>query len=111
MKLVTYCPNVSIETIFMSMEYSQQNEPHKLALNLLQRLDFRSSCKHFALQNLPIYYTVKNIKQQYKNNKLKMIALTWNGEFELPDGFYSVARYSDIQDNIEYIIKTGTIIN
>ena len=31
-----------------------------------------------------------------------MIAPTWNDEFELPDGSYSV---SDIQDCIEYIIK------
>ena len=40
--------------------------------------------------------------KQYKNNKLKIIAPTWNLEFELPDGSYSV---SDIQDYIEYIIK------
>ena len=31
-----------------------------------------------------------------------MIAPTWNDEFELPDGSYSV---SDIQDYIKYIIK------
>ena len=36
-----------------------------------------------------------------KNNKLKIIAPTWN-KFELPDGSYSV---SDIQDYIEHIIK------
>ena len=53
-------------------------------------------------QNLFIYYTLKNIRKQYKINKLKIIALTWNDEFKLPDGFYSVL---DIQDYIEYIIK------
>ena len=37
----------------------------------------------------------KNIRQQYKNNKLKTIAPTLNDEFELRDGSYSV---SDIQD-------------
>ena len=31
-----------------------------------------------------------------------MIAPTWNDEFELPDGFYSV---SNIQDYIVYIIE------
>ena len=36
------------------------------------------------------------------NNKLKIIASTWNDEFELPDGFCSE---SDIQDYIEYIIE------
>ena len=32
----------------------------------------------------------------------KISALTWNGEFKLPDGSYSV---SDIQDYFEYIFK------
>ena len=44
----------------------------------------------------------KKIRKQYKNNKLKIIAPTWNNEFELPDSSYSV---SDIQDYVEYIIK------
>ena len=55
-----------------------------------------------ALQNLSIYYTWKNIRQQYKNNKLKIKPQSWNDEFELPDGYFSV---SDIQDYMEYIIK------
>ena len=48
------------------------------------------------------YYTWKNIRKQYKNNKLKIIVSAWNYEFELPDSSYSV---SDIQDYIEYTIK------
>ena len=48
------------------------------------------------------FYTLKNLRKQYKNNKLKIIAPTRNDEFELPDGSYSV---SDIQDYIKYIIK------
>ena len=91
-----------METKFMNMENNKTNEPHKFVLNLLQRLDLRSSDKYVALENLSIYYTWKNIRKQYKNNKLKIIAPTWNDEFELPDGSYSV---SDIQDYIEYIIK------
>ena len=65
-------------------------------------VDENSSNKHVAFQNLSIYYTQKTIRKQYKNNKLKIIAPTWNGEFELPDYSYSV---SDIQDYIECIIK------
>ena len=42
------------------------------------------------------------MRKQCKNNKLKIIALTWNDEFELPDDSYSM---SDIQDYIEFIIK------
>ena len=52
------------------------------------------SASHVILQNLSIYYTWK-IRKQYKNNKLKIIPITWNDEFELPAGSYSV---SEIQD-------------
>ena len=55
-----------------------------------------------ALLNLSIYYTWKNIKNSYNNNKFKISAPTWNDKFELPDGSYSV---SDIQDYFEYILK------
>ena len=65
----------------MSMENSKTNELHKFVLNLSQRLDLRGSNKHIAFQNLSIYYTRKNIRKQYKNNSLKIIAPTWNDEF------------------------------
>ena len=41
-------------------------------------------------------------KKSYKNNKFKILAPTWNEEFELPDGSYSV---SDIQDYFKYILE------
>ena len=55
-----------------------------------------------ALANLSIYYTWKNIKWKYNNNKLKISAPTWNDTFDLPDGSYSIA---DIQDYFEFIRK------
>ena len=58
--------------------------------------------KSIALSNLSIYYTRKNIKSSYKNNKFKISATTWKNEFELPDGSYLV---SDIQDYFEWILK------
>ena len=67
-----------------------------------QRLDLRKPSKHVSLQNLSIYYSWKNIRKQYKNNKLKTIAPTWNNEFDIPDGSNSML---DIQDYIKYIIK------
>ena len=57
-----------METIYMNMENSKTNEPHKFVLDFSQRLDLISSGKHVALQNLSIYYTWKNIRKQYKNN-------------------------------------------
>ena len=65
-----------MEAVFMTTESSKKNESHKLVLNLSQKLDLKSSNKHVALQNLSIYYTWKNIRKQYKNNKLKIIAPT-----------------------------------
>ena len=91
-----------MEIIFMNTENRKTNEPHKFVLDLSQRLDLRGSDKHVALQNLSIYHTWKNIRKQCKNNKLKIIAPTWNDEFELPDGSYSVP---DIQVYIKFIIK------
>ena len=55
-----------------------------------------------ALANLNIYYTWKNIKSKYNNNKFKISAPTWNDTFDLPDGSYSIA---DIQDCFEFIMK------
>ena len=54
------------------------------------------------LSSLGIYYTWKNKKRLYNNNKFKISASTWNNKFELPDGSYSV---SNIQDYSEYILK------
>ena len=55
-----------------------------------------------ALANLSIYYTWKNVKSTYNNNKFKISAPTWNEKFDLPDGSYNI---SEIQDYIEYTIK------
>ena len=55
-----------------------------------------------ALANLSIYYTWKNIKSAYNNNKFKISAPAWNDEFDLPDGSCSIL---DIQDYFKYIIK------
>ena len=53
--------------------------------------------------NTLLYETLAfNIKRSCKNNNFKISATTWNEEFELTDGSYSV---SDIQDYREYIIK------
>ena len=94
MKLNNYCLNISLETKFMNTENSKMNEPHKFVPNLSQRLDLARSNKHVALQNLSIYLRWKHTKKHHKNNKLKLVATTWNDESELPDSFYSA---SDIQ--------------
>ena len=86
----------------MNSKNSKISDPHRLLLNLTHKIDLRRKYKYIALSNLSIYYTWKNIKQPYKNNKFKISAPTWNEEFELRDGSYSI---SDIQDYFEYIFK------
>ena len=91
-----------MDTIFMNSENRSTSKPLILKLKLTDELDLSIGKKVIALSNLSIYYTWKNIKSSYNNNKFKMSAPTWNDEFELPDGSYSI---SDIQDYFEYILK------
>ena len=60
-----------------------------------------------ALANLSIYYTWKNIKPEYNNNKFKISAPTWNDTFHLTDGSGSI---SDIQDYFEFNITKQEIL-
>ena len=89
-----------MDTIFINSENSKTPKPHVLTLKLTNILDLRLGEKVIALSNLSIYYTWKNIKNLYNNNKFEISAPTWNNKFELPDGSYSI---SDIQDCFEYI--------
>ena len=89
-----------MDTMFMNSKNSGTSDPQILLLNLTDKINLKSSDKYVALSNLSIYYTWKNIKKSYKNNKFKISAPTWNEEFELPDGSCSV---SDIQDYFDYI--------
>ena len=91
-----------MDTIFRNSENSKTSEYHVLLLKLTDKLDLRRGQKTVALSNLSIYYTWKNVKSSYNNEKFIISAPTWSDEFELPDGSYSI---SDIQDYFEYILK------
>ena len=80
-----------MDTIFMNSENSKTSKPVVLALKLTNKLDVRLGEKVVALSNLSIYYTWKNIKNLYNNNKFKISAPAWNDKFELPDGSYSIS--------------------
>ena len=49
---------------------------------------------------------MEKYKKSYKNNNLEISALTWNGEFELPDGSYFVSDIQDYFEDIECIEDT-----
>ena len=84
-----------MDTIFMNSENRRTSEYHVLELKLADKVDLRMGQKSVALSNLSIYYTSRNIKNSYNNNKFKISTPTWCDEFELPDRSYSI---SDIQD-------------
>ena len=91
-----------MNTIFMNFKNNKTSDPHRLLVTLRDKIDLRRKDKYIPLSNLSIYYIWKNIKKSYKNNKFTTSAPTWNEEFELPDGSYSI---SDIQDYFEYVLK------
>ena len=86
----------------MNSENSNTSEPHILILQLTDKLESTRGEEIIALSNLSIYYTWKNIKSSYNNNKFKVSATTWNDKFESPDG--SLCFVSNIQDYFEYIL-------
>ena len=91
-----------MKTFFMNTKNSKTNEPHRLKYNLIDKLDLKNPNKNMALASLSIYYTWKNVKSIYDNNKFKISAPTWNDTFDLPDGSYNIPA---IQNYIEHIIK------
>ena len=80
-----------MDTTFMNSKNSKTSDPHRLLLNLADKINLTRSDKYVALSNLSIYYTEKNMKKLFKNNKFRISAQTWNEEFELPDGSYSIS--------------------
>ena len=80
----------------MNTENSKTNEPHKFRLTLADKRNLKDPNENMALANLSIYYTWKNIKFLYNNNKFKISAPTWTGKFYLPDGSYSISDISKL---------------
>ena len=84
-----------MNTIFMNSKNSLTSDPRRLLLSLTNKLNLKRSAKHVALSNLSIYYTWKNVKMSYKNDKFEISAPTLSEEFELLDGSLYL---SDIQE-------------
>ena len=63
-----------METIFLNTENSKTNEPNKFIYQLTDKLNLKTpNNKYIGLVNLSIYYTWKNIKSEYNNNKFKYL--------------------------------------
>ena len=67
----------------MNSENNKTSDPNRLLLNLLDKISLKRSDKYVVLNiNFSIYYTWKNIKKSYKNNRFKISAPTVKKEFE-----------------------------
>ena len=53
----------------MNSENSETSELHRFKMDLTDKLNLKDPKKNKALANLSIYYTWKNIKSEYNNNK------------------------------------------
>ena len=71
----------------MNTKNSNRNESHRFRLTLADKVNLKHPNKIWTLHQLTIHL---------------ISAPSWNNEFDLVDGSYSV---SDIQDYVEYIIK------
>ena len=87
----------------MNTENTKTNESNKFIYQFTNKRNLKTpKNKNIGLVNLSIYYTWENIRSEYNNNKFKISAPTWNDNFDLPDGSYSI---SDIQDYFEFIMR------
>ena len=91
-----------METIFTNTANSKTKHSNKFVYNFTDKLNLKNPNKNIALGNLSIYYTWKNVKSDYNNDKFKISAPTWNGTFDVPDGSYSIAA---LQNYFEHIIE------
>ena len=55
---------------------STTNESNRFIYQFTDRVNLENPNKNTALANLSIYYTWKNIKSEYNNNKFKISAPT-----------------------------------
>ena len=68
------------------------NESNRFIYQFTDKLNLKNPNKNKTLANLSIYYTWKNIKSKYNNNKFKISAPTWNENFTLDDGSYNIEQ-------------------
>ena len=89
----------------MNTANSKTKHSKKFVYNFTDKLNLKNPNKNIALANLSIYYTWKNVKSDYNNNKFKISAPTWNDTFDVPDGSYSIAALLKSGYKLELLSK------
>ena len=63
-----------MNSTFTNFQNSKTSDSYRLLLNLTNKINLKGSDKYVALSNFSIYYTWKNIKKSYRNNKIENIS-------------------------------------
>ena len=63
-----------MDALFMNPEDSKTSNPHSCLLKFTHKIGLGRGEKSVALSNLSIYYTWKNLKSSYRNNRFKISA-------------------------------------
>ena len=98
-----------MDTILMNSKDSKISEPHRLLVNVFDKINLKRRNKYVSLANLSMYYIKKNIKKSFKDIKL-ISAPTWNENFQSHDGSHSVysqkrKKLTDNPPKIRYLSK------
>ena len=91
-----------MDTIFMNSKNSITSDPHRLLLNLTDKINLKRNDKYVALSNHCIHYIWKILKMSSKNDKVKISAPWLKEEFELLAGSCSA---SDIPEYFKQFLK------
>ena len=62
----------------MNAKNSKTSDPHRLLLNLTDKINIKRSDKYVALSNLACTIHGKILKKSYKSNKFKISSPPWN---------------------------------
>ena len=80
-----------MDTIITNSKNSETSDRHRLILNLSDKINFKRSDKFVALSNYQHIIYMEKCKNSYKHDKFKISASTWNDEFEICKGSYTVS--------------------
>ena len=55
-----------MNTIFINFKNSKKSDPHRLLLNLTDKIDLKTKDRYIAFSNISIYYTWRYIHTLYQ---------------------------------------------
>ena len=61
-----------MDPIFMNSKNSKTSDPHRLLLNLTNKINLKRIYEYVALSNISIFYTWKSIKESLVNLKFQL---------------------------------------